>query len=122
MLPAGFPGGICRGFKGSPPGRSRGPGSVEGEGGMKKAGFLASVLILTCGAPPISAQTIGYGDSMKLLIEACGADVEAHCANVRIGSGRIEACLNDNISRLSQNCVTTWNAVIQQLQVRAAAQ
>jgi nitrate/nitrite-specific signal transduction histidine kinase len=81
------------------------------------AGAFACTLAL-----PASAQTIGYGDSMKLLIEACSADVEKHCASVRIGSGRIEACLQQNVNSLSQNCVTTYNAVVQQLQVRAAAQ
>lgn len=84
--------------------------------------LLASALVLICGGFSASAQTIGYGDSMKVLIEACGADVEAHCASVRLGSGRIEACLQQNVSRLSQNCMTTYNAVVQQLQVRAAAQ
>jgi hypothetical protein len=92
------------------------------EARVKKVGFLASALFIVCGGIPASAQTIGYGDSMGLLIQACGADVEAHCATVRLGSGRIEACLQKNVSRLSQNCVTTYNAVVQQLQVRAAAQ
>ena len=89
---------------------------------MRKVRFLVSALFIACGSISASAQTIGYGDSMKLLIEACGSDVEASCAGVRLGSGRIEACLQENVSRLSQNCVNTWNAVIQQLQVRAAAQ
>jgi hypothetical protein len=89
---------------------------------MKIFGFLALVLSIACGGLPASGQTIGYGDSMMLLIEACGTDVGTHCAGVRLGSGRIEACLQQNVSRLSQNCVTTYNAVVQQLQVRAAAQ
>ena len=88
----------------------------------RKFRFLTSALLIICGGVSASAQTIGYGDSMKVLIEACGADVEAHCAGVRLGSGRIEACLAQNVSRLSPNCVSAYNAVVQQLQVRAAAQ
>ena len=88
----------------------------------RKVRFLTAALFIACGGVTATAQTVGYGDSMGFLIEACGADVEAHCAGVRLGSGRIEACLQQNANRLSQNCVTTWNAVVQQLQVRAAAQ
>lgn len=88
----------------------------------RKVCILTSTLFIACGGVSATAQTVGYGDSMGFLIEACGADVEAHCASVRLGSGRIEACLQQNVSRLSENCVTTYNAVVQQLQVRAAAQ
>ena len=88
----------------------------------RKFRFLTSALLIMGGGVSASAQTVGYGDSMKILIEACSADVEANCATVRLGSGRIEACLQQNVSRLSPNCVSTYNAVVQQLQVRAAAQ
>lgn len=83
---------------------------------------LAAALIAICMACPARAETIGYGDAMGILIQACGADVEAHCGDVRLGSGRIEACLQQNASALSQQCVTTYNQVIASLQQRAAAQ
>jgi len=88
----------------------------------RKIGLLAASVVFICAGLSASAQTVGYGDSMKFLIDACGADVQKLCANVRIGSGRIEECLQTNVSRLSPNCVSTWNTVVQQLQTRAAAQ
>jgi hypothetical protein len=59
---------------------------------------------------------------MGILIQACGADVEAHCAKVRLGSGRIEACLSEHVNQLSPQCVSTYNQVVASLQARAAAQ
>jgi hypothetical protein len=80
-----------------------------------------AVAVLVGLAVPVSAETIGYGDAMGILIKACGADVEAHCANVKLGSGRIEACLSQNVGRISPTCVTTYNQVVGLLQARAAA-
>jgi hypothetical protein len=82
----------------------------------------ALAAIFACTVTPAAAQTIGYGDAMVVLTEACGADVQAHCADVRIGSGRIEACLQQNAGQLSQQCITTYNEVFVSLQTRAAAQ
>lgn len=87
--------------------------------------ILRSVAIVLCilsGTSAGSGQTVGYGDAMGILIQACGADVEKHCADVRLGGGRLEACLQRNASALSPQCVTTYNQVIASLQQRAAAQ
>lgn len=83
---------------------------------------LSVIAVIACAAPPSSAETIGYGDAMGVLIQACGADVEAHCGDVRLGGGRIEACLEQNVGQLTPQCVTTWNQVMVMLQQRAAAQ
>jgi len=88
----------------------------------KRVQFLASALIVLSVGSSGSAETIGYGDAMGLLIGACSADVEANCSDVRLGSGRIEACLQQNVSRLSPNCVATYNEVVGLLNQRAAAQ
>jgi hypothetical protein len=87
--------------------------------GIRSAALAAGI---ACAALPASAQTIGYGDAMVMLTEACGADVQAHCADVRIGGDRIQACLQQNAGQLSQQCISTYNAVFVQLQTRAAAQ
>jgi len=41
------------------------------------------------------------------LIRACAGDVEKLCSTVVPGEGRIKACMKDNISKLSANCVDT---------------
>ena len=88
----------------------------------KRVRYLTLALAIGAAATPASAETIGYGDAMGVLIQACGADVDAHCAGLRLGGGRIEACLQQNASQLSPQCVTTYNQVMVLLQERAAAQ
>jgi hypothetical protein len=87
-----------------------------------RARLLASAFLVLSLGLSASAETIGYGDAMGVLIGACGADVEANCADVRLGGDRIQACLQQNASRLSPNCVTTYNQVVGLLQQRALAQ
>jgi hypothetical protein len=87
---------------------------------MLQSVAIAALIALT--APTASAETIGYGDAMGVLIQACGADVDAHCAGVRLGGGRIEACLQQNAAQLSPQCVTTYNQVAVLLAERQAAQ
>lgn len=89
---------------------------------MAKTARAFAVLLAMAFATPAASETIGYGDAMGVLIQACGQDVDAHCANVRLGSGRIEACLQENVANLSPQCVTTYNQVMVLLDERAAAQ
>jgi hypothetical protein len=45
------------------------------------------------------------------IMQACGADVKAHCANVERGDGRIAKCLKENESKLSAACKEKLQAV-----------
>lgn len=38
------------------------------------------------------------------IAEACGADIQQHCADVKGGGGRILRCLRDNKNKLSGSC------------------
>jgi hypothetical protein len=99
--------------------------STADEGGREMSRyfrFTVLAAVMGCAALPAAAETIGYGDAMGMLIQACSADVEANCGDVRLGGGRIEACLAKNISKISPQCVTTYNNVAALLQARTAAQ
>ena len=78
--------------------------------------MVASILI---GAPAI-AQTIGYGEAIRGLTAACGADIEKHCKGVKPGGGAISACLAKN--NVSTGCAATFEAAFVLLAKRAAAQ
>lgn len=71
---------------------------------------------------PATAATISYTDAIDILTASCGKDVQTYCGDVRIGSGRIEACLAKNSSRISQQCKTDLPQVLALIDARAAAQ
>ena len=52
----------------------------------------AVVVSILIGSPTV-AQTIGYGEAIRGLTAACGADIEKQCKGVRPGGGAISACL-----------------------------
>ena len=81
---------------------------------------LGLAALAVCLAKPASAETIGYADAIDMLMAACGNDVQTHCKDVRIGSGRIEACLQQ--SGISPQCTSTAAQVAALLDARAAAQ
>ena len=66
------------------------------------------------------AQTIGYGEAIRGLTAACGADIEKHCKGVKPGGGAISACLAKK--NISTGCAATYVAAFALLTVRAAAQ
>ena len=78
--------------------------------------MVASILI---GSPTL-AKTIGYGEAIRGLTAACGADIEKHCKGVKPGGGAIAACLAKN--SVSAKCAATFEAAFVLLTVRAAAQ
>ena len=43
-------------------------------------------------------------EALRYIAQECGSDVEKHCANVKMGEGRILNCLNDNRGKLAANC------------------
>jgi len=84
--------------------------------------FSLIAFTLVALALPASAATVSYTEAIDILIAACGKDVETYCSDVRLGSGRIEACLTKNSSRISQQCTTDFPKVVALLDARAAAQ
>ena len=90
---------------------------IEMRSGLKIArAMVASILI---GSPAV-AQTIGYGEAIRGLTAACGADIEKHCKGVKPGGGAISSCLAKN--NISTGCAATYVAAFALLTVRAAAQ
>jgi hypothetical protein len=43
-------------------------------------------------------------NTIAYVASECRAEIEAHCANVQPGEGRIAQCLKDNASQLSPGC------------------
>ena len=97
--------------------------------------MVASVLIGSCAGgagiwpfnspvdsatSPAVSQTIGYGEAIRGLTAACGADLEKYCKSVKPGGGAISACLAKN--NISTGCATTYEAAFVRLAKRAAAQ
>ncbi|MDH3580213.1 MAG: cysteine rich repeat-containing protein [Hyphomicrobiales bacterium] len=80
--------------------------------------MVASILI---GSPTV-AQTIGYGEAIRGLTAACGADIEKHCKGIKPGGGAISVCLARNSSAISNGCAATFEAAFALLSRRAAAQ
>ncbi|MEO1199251.1 MAG: cysteine rich repeat-containing protein [Pseudomonadota bacterium] len=71
---------------------------------------------------PASAQTLGYGEAMTQLVAACGADIERHCSDVRPGSGRIAACIDENAANVSDTCKATISQIYTGIAARQQAQ
>lgn len=83
---------------------------------------VSLLLLALAGAGPnvARAETIGYGEAIRTLTSACGADLEAHCKGVKPGGGAIVSCLKQNNS--SPNCVATIDIAFELLAKRAEAQ
>lgn len=52
-------------------------------------------------------------EALRYLATECKSDVEAHCANVKMGKGRILNCLNDNSDKLSSSCKTALDETVE---------
>lgn len=89
-------------------------------------GFLSVavlyIAVATFGMSPIQAQTIGYGEAIQVLASACGSDLEQNCEGVKPGAGALRACLINNQSNVSVNCLATVDITADLLAKRAAAQ
>jgi hypothetical protein len=82
---------------------------------------ISFALLFTTGSLA-QAQTIGYGDAIRGLTAACGADIEKQCKGVKPGGGAIAVCLAKNKSSISSKCAQTYEAAFNLLARRAAAQ
>src|SRR5438270_1955228 len=50
-------------------------------------------------APPVGAMAQGTA-----LRQACGAEIQQHCAGVQPGEGRLRACVKENFAAFSEPC------------------
>jgi hypothetical protein len=73
-------------------------------------------------AGPAPAQTISYAEAINHLMGACGGDIDNYCSQVHLGSGRIEACLAQHVSQVSEQCKATFAQVLASIDARATAQ
>ena len=84
--------------------------------------FVCAALVSVWGGSQAIAQTIGYGEAIRQLTAACGADIENHCKGLKPGGGAISTCLAKNASSISSGCASTFEVAFALLAKRAAAQ
>jgi hypothetical protein len=70
---------------------------------LGRPGFLALVALKLLVATAAAAQG-GMSPAQRRVGQACMPDISSHCANVERGSGRVVACLRQNIEKVSPAC------------------
>jgi len=84
--------------------------------------LIAAVAGLCAMSSLASAKTISYTEGARALVAACGADINAYCKGVKPGGNRIQFCIVENASKVSAQCMQTYEAVFASLAARAKAQ
>lgn len=69
----------------------------------------------------LSAQTIGYADAVGQFGVSCSADIAKYCKTANLGGGRVQHCLEQNLTRVSPSCKSTALVLSALLKKRAAA-
>jgi len=87
--------------------------------------FRTMLFMLAIAVPSMAAaQTMRFEDSMAVLGESCGKDIDDNCRGVNLDPGRMKDCLNRNQDGLSQKCKgdypRAFDALQKRLSVRAA--
>ena len=87
--------------------------------------FRTVLFMLAIAVPSMTAaQTMRFEDSMAVLGESCGKDIDDNCRGVNLDPGRMKDCLNRNQDGLSQKCKgdypRAFDALQKRLSVRAA--
>ena len=52
----------------------------------------------------VAVQFQNSGQVKAVNVKACAADVKQHCADVKAGEGRLEACMKSHVANLSDAC------------------
>jgi hypothetical protein len=71
-------------------------------GAMAFATVFAFAIGICVGAQAVSARQAS--PNRQALQQACMADYQALCAGTSAGGGRIKACLQQNLAKLSPEC------------------
>ncbi len=88
---------------------------------MRLFRLIACIALVSIWASsPTYAQTIGYGEAIRGLTAACGADLEKYCKDVKPGGGALAVCLRR--TNVSPGCAATFEAAFVLLSKRGAAQ
>jgi len=89
------------------------------------ARWTAAAIFALCGllgVTSLHAETIGYGEAIRTLTSACGADLQRNCSGVKPGGGAIRACMAKHQADVSANCIATVQVVFDLIAQRAKAQ
>ncbi|MEJ8475022.1 hypothetical protein [Roseibium algae] len=89
---------------------------------MRKLSILIAAGIMAMSAIPVSAQTVGFADAIKILANSCGKDINTYCKKANLGNNEIGLCLQENQSKISAQCNTDRVAVTALLEARFLAQ
>jgi len=73
----------------------------------KLSGQCSDALYQAAAALEEAATAFNY------LADSCEDDVQKHCADVKMGEGRILNCLYDNTDKLSETCKTAFNETVE---------
>ena len=85
--------------------------------------FLALSAAFSIGlAMPAMAQTVGFGDAIKILGASCGKDIQTYCKKANLGDNEITNCLDKNQAKVSDKCNVDRLTVATLLEARFAAQ
>lgn len=87
--------------------------------GFKTIRLALCLTALSFVTHPAAAQTMSFGDSVELWAQACSADVEKSCKNIRPGSGKLASCLQ---AKASPSCKSATGAFIVNMEARLAAE
>lgn len=68
------------------------------------------------------ADTVSYADAVTVLAKDCGSDIKKFCNGENLGQGRIQACLEKNVSKVSPICTSTLGSVLTSIAQRQEAQ
>jgi hypothetical protein len=68
------------------------------------------------------AETISYADAVTSLAKDCGTDIKKFCDGENLGNGRIQACLEKNVAKVSPICTATLGSVMTSIAQRQQAQ
>jgi hypothetical protein len=69
---------------------------------LTKLSVAASILVC--------ASSVAQAGNVPAVKDACEADVNTYCAEVRPGEGRLAGCLKEHEDELSSECTTALNA------------
>jgi hypothetical protein len=81
----------------------------------------AAGLLFLLGFSLAQAQTIGYGDAMRALANACGSDIETYCQGEVPGEG-LQKCFERNAATIAPTCTAAYSSTMAVLAQREADQ
>jgi len=72
-------------------------------------------------ASPAMAETMSFETATAILVESCGADIDANCHGVSLDAPRLRECLSRNQDSVSAQCRTDYIKAFDAVGKRVAA-